>query len=174
VTPEESRPWKIEPLSASHVVSDFACGKEPLDTWLKKHALFNQFEGISRVFVAVIPGSPVVGGYYALSSTSIAFANSPPDLVRGFPKYPLPVAHIGRLAVTAPAQRQGLGEMLLFDAFEQVIKAADLIGIVATDVLAKDEEAKAFYFKYGFRALLDNPLHLCLFLKALEKLAFNR
>jgi predicted N-acetyltransferase YhbS len=42
------------------------------------------------------------------------------------PRYPMPVALIGRLAVDERARGRRLGEALLIDAFERVVAAAEL------------------------------------------------
>ena len=56
----------------------------------------------------------------------------------------------------------GLGRLLLLDALERIVGAADSIGIHAIEVWAKDEQTKGFYAKYGFVPLVDDPLHLYL------------
>ncbi len=43
-----------------------------------------------------------------------------------------------------------------------MIGPADKLGIHAVEVNAIDEQAKAFYEKYGFVPLLDNAFHLSL------------
>ena len=78
------------------------------------------------------------------------------------PKHPVPIARMGRLAVEKTAQGQGLGKLLLVDAMLRVRAAAASVGVYALLVDAKDAGAKAFYKKYGFMELPDEPL--CLFL----------
>ena len=66
------------------------------------------------------------------------------------PRYPMPAALIGRLAVDERARGRRLGEQLLIDALRRVVDAAETIGCLGVIVDAKDEEAEAFYSKYDF------------------------
>ena len=66
------------------------------------------------------------------------------------PKYPMPVALIGRLALDERAHGRRLGERLLMDALHRVVDAADLLGCTGIIVDAKDEDAERFYAKYDF------------------------
>ena len=165
--------WAIEKLSAQHDRSAFDCGKDPLNDFLKKYAGQNQKLGVSQTYVAVSPRSLTVEGYYTISSGSVQFLNVPDDVRKGLPRYPVPVAHVGRLAVGKTAQGKGLGRLLLLDSMERIIRAADSIGIHAIEVWAKDDEAQRFYTKYGFVPLLDDPLHLYISIKTVRKLGLT-
>ena len=105
-----------------------------------------------------------------MATGAVQFAEVPEELRKRLPKYPVPVAHLGRLAVDATAQGQRLGELLLMDALARIVGAADSIGIHAVEVVAIDENAIRFYLKYGFTALLDDPHHLYISIKTLRKL----
>ena len=61
------------------------------------------------------PRSHEVHGCYALSAVAVAFDHVPKDLRKRLPRYPVPVAQLGRLAVDRSAAGQGLGEHLLMD-----------------------------------------------------------
>ncbi len=159
-------PYVIEPLSASHDRESFDCGEPSLNDFLKRFARQNDEKGLGRTFVAVEAGSPAIKGYYTLSNGSLKFDNVPEKL----PRYPIPVAHLGRLAVDVSARGQGLGEYLLLDALARIAALAGQIGIYAVEVYALSEQAKNFYLKYGFRPLLDDALHLYLPMKAVRKL----
>jgi len=162
--------WVIQKLSAVHDRSTRECGNESLDEFLKKYAGQNQRLGMSQTYVAVQVGSNHVEGYYTISSGSVEFANIPEELRKGVPRYPIPVAHLGRLAVAKIAQGRGLGQLLLLDAMERIVRAADSIGIHAIEVWAKDAAARSFYTKYGFIPLSDGALHLYISLKTVRKL----
>ena len=166
---ESDQDWQIEELSADHDRSAFSCGHESLDDFLKRFAGQNQKTGVSKTYVATRPGDPAVCGYYAISAGAVQFKDVPDDLRKRLPKYPVPVAHLGRLAVDAGAQGQRLGETLLMDALARIVGAADSIGIHAVEVVAIDDDAKRFYLKYGFTELLDDPHHLYISIKMLRK-----
>jgi GNAT superfamily N-acetyltransferase len=160
----------IMELSADHDRSAFSCGQPSLDEFLKKYAGQNQKTGVSRTFVALKPAQKAVRGYYSLSAGTVALDRVPEEQRRRLPRYPVPVAHLGRLAVDTGAQGQGLGAFLLVDALRRIQTAADSIGIHAIEVVAIDEAAKRFYLKYGFIELLDDPHHLYLSMKTVRKL----
>lgn len=162
--------WAIEKLSGRHDRTAFDCDRDPLNDFLKKYAGQNQKSGISLTYVAIRPDSCKVEGYYTISAGAVEFADVPEDVRKGLPRYPVPVAHVGRLAVDKTVKGKGLGRLLLLDAMERILRASDSIGIHAIEVQAKDGEAKSFYAKYGFVPLLDDPLHLYLSIQTVRKL----
>lgn len=80
---------------------------------------------------------------------------------------------LARLAVSTAWQRRGLGSGLLKDAMRRTLRAADIAGIRAFAVHAKDETARGFYGHFGFVASPIDPLHLFLLMKDIRKLAGN-
>jgi GNAT superfamily N-acetyltransferase len=162
--------WRFESLSRGHDRDSFACGEQELDEFLKKFALQNQEKGIGRTFVAVRPGQFHIVGYYTLSVACVNAATLSPTDRKRLPRYPLPVALLGRLAVDQVAQGQGLGQLLLMHALRNTHAASMRIGIHSIAVHALTEEAKQFYLRYGFREFLDDPLHLYLPLHEIPKM----
>jgi ribosomal protein S18 acetylase RimI-like enzyme len=141
----------------------FTCGVRALDDFFARHALANEEGGLGRVYVLrrvdESPGDdstlPAVLGFYTLSMASAEAAHVAEALQRKLPRYPMPVALIGRLAVDRRAQRLRLGEKLLVDAIDRVVAAASVIGCLGIVVDAKDEGAAHFYAKYGFVFLAE-------------------
>lgn len=165
--------WIIEQLDKRHDRAAFSCGVDELDDYLHRFAGQNEKTGISQHFVAVATGADAkILGYYALSAGSVAFEVVPENLKKRLPRYPIPVAHLGRLAVDQSMQGHGLGEDLLIDALARIMRAADEIGIHAVEVVAIDDSARRFYLKYGFTSLADDEQHLYLPLSAVRKLGF--
>ena len=163
--------WTIEALRKGHDRKSFDCGVPELNEYLRRFARQNEAAGISQHFVALgSPGSHDVYGYYALSAGAVAFDHVPQDLRKRLPRYPVPVAHLGRLAVDRSAAGQGLGEHLLMDALARTLRAADEIGIHAVEVVAINDAARAFYLKYGFHPLKDDRHHLYLPMSTVKKL----
>lgn len=152
--------WRIELLHRHHHRDRFSCGEESLDAFLRMHAGQNARKDISRTYVAVPERSDIVCGYYTLSTGSAAFCDLPDDAARKLPKYPVPTAHLARLAVDVTMQGQGLGGILLIDALKRVLRLADQIGIHAITVQALTDRARKFYAGHGFLPLRDDPLHL--------------
>ncbi|MBN1347224.1 MAG: GNAT family N-acetyltransferase [Phycisphaerae bacterium] len=164
-------PWIIEKLHKRHDRAASSCGLAELDDYLQRFASQNEKTGISQHFVAVeFAGESEVLGYYAVSAGSVAWDQVPDDLKKRLSRYPIPVAHIGRLAVKQSMQGRGLGEDLLIDALVRILGAADEIGIHAVEVVAINDSARRFYLKYGFTPLTDDERHLYLPLSAVKKL----
>ena len=164
--------WPIVPLRADYDRPAFDCGKPSLDTYLKSYALQNQKKNISPTFVALYPGSNRIAGYYTVSSGSVAFEVLSKEQQKGLPKYPIPVVHVGRLAVDQTAQGQRLGEVLLMDAMRRAKRVATSeLGICGVEVNALDEQARTFYLKYGFTELADDKLHLYLPMNVIVQLS---
>jgi len=150
------------PLKASHELDDFSCGKPVLDDWLRKRARPNQAAGASHTFV-VAEGARVIG-YYCLASGAIASVDAPGAVRRNMPD-PIPMTILGRLAVAESFQGEGIGPALLQDAVLRAGQAASIVGIRGVLVHALDEDARAFYEHYGFKASPTDPLTLILSLK---------
>ena len=58
---------------------------------------------------------------------------------------------------------------MLLDALERSLSLSATLGVHAVEVDALDDAAAAFYWKYGFKPLLDDPLHLYLPLATVEQ-----
>ncbi|MDX2009832.1 MAG: GNAT family N-acetyltransferase [Myxococcaceae bacterium] len=141
-----------------------------LNTFLRTSARQNQRDNIGRTFVAVEADSAVVCGFYMLTVGSVSRDVLPSAEASGLPRYPVPVAHLGRLGVAKVAQGQRLGEELLLHALEQVMRISEVVGVYAVEARAKAEGARSFYARYGFKPLLDDALHLYLPTRALAGL----
>lgn len=152
----------IESLAKEHQVRSFDCGEPALNEYLQRFALKNSKKGVARTFVVVLEGCRDVLGFYTLSAGSITFQNLPPDAAKGMPKYPVPVARLGRMGVHKDQQGTGLGTFLLSDAMNRVAQTSAEIGIFALIIDAKNEGVKAFYRKFGFIEFNDVPLSLFL------------
>lgn len=99
---------------ATHERGNFDCGKSALNSFLRQHAAVNHQRGVSRVYVVVRSTDQRVLAYYAASAGTFLRDHLPPDDQADQPRYPLPTAHLGRLAVDLSCQGQRLGELLLF------------------------------------------------------------
>ena len=87
------------------------------------------------------------------------------------PRYPISVMILARLAVDEHQAGQGLGKALLKDALLRTAQAADIAGIRALLVHAKDDEARAFYEHFDFEPSPTDPYHLFLLMNDLQRLA---
>lgn len=159
----------VEKLSPDHELSAFSCGTPALDTWLKRFARQNQAAGASRTYV--VHRANRVVGYYALAAGSVERQEAPDRVSRGLARHPLPVVIVARLAVDQTEQGSGLGRALLKDALLRIANAADVIGVRAVLVHAKDENARRFYERFDFEPSPIDPLQLFLLVKDLKRTA---
>lgn len=143
-----------QPLAEEHQIEHFRNKHASLESWLKEHARHNQKRGGSVCYVVCAPGNVVVG-YYAVAMGSILHAEAPRKMRHDMPK-PIPVLVLGRLAVDSSWEGKGIGSGMLADALNRVQSLSKQAGCVAMLCHAIDEEAKAFYRKYGF---VESPLH---------------
>lgn len=139
----------------------FSCGVNALDDYFKRYAKGNHVKNIGKTFAA-LNDDDVVVGYYTISMGSVDFESLPEDFRSRLPRYPVPMARIGRLAVDVKEQGRGWGEFLLVDALHRIREAAALVAAFGVVVDAKGEKAKAFYLHFGFVPFKENAL--CLFL----------
>ncbi len=159
---------RIETLARHHAVDAFDCGHEALNRFLSRYALQNQFAEASRTYVAVSDGEVV--GYHTLVFGEVACDDAPERLIKGVARYPVPVMVLARLAVARGRQGQGLGAGILRDALFRTAGAADIAGLRAFAVHARDDRARAFYEHFDLEPARGDPLHLMLPMKTLRAL----
>ena len=102
---------------------------------------------------------------------SVEPASAAPRVTKGIPRNPVPVIILARLAVDLQHQGSGLGKALLKDALLRTAQAADIAGIRALLVHAKDETARQWYLNWEFEPSPSDPLHLFLLLKDIKAMA---
>ena len=68
-------------LTKAHSVSDFDCGKPPLNDFLTKFALQNQAGGGARTYVMTRVNRVI--GYYSLAPASVATEDAPARVTKG-------------------------------------------------------------------------------------------
>lgn len=153
----------IEKLRADHQTDVFDCGTEALNRYLTRFAWQNQRADSSQTYLALI-GERVVG-YYTLTVGEVRYADAPERLAKGLPRYPVPVMILARLAVERNFQGQRLGQGLFVDALRRTLQAAEVAGIRAILVHAKDDRARAFYEHFGFEPFPADSLILYRLLK---------
>jgi predicted N-acetyltransferase YhbS len=106
-----------------------------------------------------------VASYYTLVVGQVEYGDAPERLTKGLARHPVPIMLLARLVVATSWQGKGLGSGLLKDAMLRTLQAADIAGIRAFAVHAKDDEAKSFYERFDFVASPSDPYHLFRLLK---------
>lgn len=155
-------------LFRSFQTEGFDCGIPVLNEWLLRQALAIQQAGGAKTFVAIADGRVV--GYYSLTVGTVDHGAAPARSGKGMGGHPVPALLLARLAVDVGYREQGIGTGLLKDAIIRALQAAELAGIRAVLVHARDGAARCFYEQYGFEPSLLDPLQLMLPLKDARKM----
>ena len=159
----------VRKLSGADAVESFDCGQPALNQFLQRFALVNQKSNSAQTYVCCHSG--VVAGYYSLAVGSVNPATAAPRVAKGIPQHPVPVMILARLAVDLGHQGVGLGKALLKDALKRTAQAADIAGIRALLVHAKDDTARQWYLQWEFEPSASDPFHLFLLMKDLKAIA---
>jgi predicted N-acetyltransferase YhbS len=159
----------VEKLNRRHAVETFACGKPELDRFLIGQALQAQQAGSAQTFVA-LSGEMVIG-YTSLVVGEVRHAEAPERVAQGMPRLPMPLLVLARLAVDHGWHGRRIGAGLMLDAFERTLHVADLAGVRALAVHAKDESAAAFYRRFGFAPSPTDDRHLLMIVRDIRAAA---
>ena len=160
---------RIEKLRRDHPVDGFNCGRDELDRFLIRYAFGNQQANASQTYLGLHDGEVI--GFYSLVVGEVAYADAPERLTKGLARHPVPIMLLARLAVHSGWQGRGIGAGLLKDAMRRTLRAADIGGIRAFAVHAKDALARRFYEHFDFTVSPTDPLHLFLLIKDLRRIA---
>jgi GNAT superfamily N-acetyltransferase len=158
----------FEKITRQHLVETFDCGNAQLNQFLIRYAMQNQLAKAAQTYLC-IQGEAVVG-YFALVVSEVSYDDAPERLRKGLARHPIPVMLLARLAVDRNWQGHGLGASMLKDAVVRTLQAADIAGIRALVVHAKDDAARKFYGHFGFADGFTDPLHLYVLTKDLKLL----
>jgi GNAT superfamily N-acetyltransferase len=159
-------PLRIEKLQRGHAIDAFDCGREALNRFLNRFALLSQQAEASQTYIALAVEDIV--GYYTLVVGQVEYNDAPERLTKGLARHPVPIMLLARLAVATSWQGKGVGAGLLKDSTLRTLQAADIAGIRAFAVHAKDDEARTFYEHFDFVPSPSDPYHLFRLLKDLR------
>jgi GNAT superfamily N-acetyltransferase len=169
VAAPETTPPRIELLRAQHDRTGFICGKESLDQYFQRQVTQDARRHLATPFVMIMPDG-AIGGFNTLSSTALRLRDSPEDVARRLPRYPLvPATLIGRLAIDRRYHGQGWGSFMFLDALYRCSRSEVASFAVIVDAL--DDEARAFYVHHSFLPLPDSPYRLFRRISDIEALA---
>lgn len=138
----------IRSLTSDDELEPFSSGNALLDSFLKKYARKNQVElKIGTTYVAA--EEKKILGFITIAAGDLEFEKLPTGVRQGFPKYPLPILRLARLAVDQSARGKGLASALVRFVFERALEMSRQYGCIGVLVDAKPE-ATGFYRKLGF------------------------
>jgi GNAT superfamily N-acetyltransferase len=155
--------YTIRALDSAAATAKFDCGEPVLNDYLRRYAAQDVKRGVARVFVAApVEELAKIAGFFTLSAASIQAETLPEAWRKKLPRYPVPVALLGRLAVDCVFQGLGLGSILLADACRKVAAASQTLAVAGIVVDAKSLQAANFYHHFGFIELPGHPQRLIL------------
>ena len=134
---------------------------------MQRYALMSQRADAARAYVGVA-GEKIIG-YYLLVVSNVTYEDAPDRLKKGLSRNPVPVMLLTRLATDLDWQGKGVGAGLLRDAMQRTVQVADIAGVRAFLVHAKDDKAKAFYEHFDFSPSPTDPYHLYLLITDIRK-----
>jgi GNAT superfamily N-acetyltransferase len=158
---------RVEKLRRDHPLADFDCGRHELNQYLARYAFQNQQAGAAQTYIGFDREDIV--GFYTLAVGHVTHTDAPERLTKGLARHPVPIMLLARLAVDHRWQGNGVGKALLRDAMQRTLQAADIAGIRAFAVHAKDESAKRFYQRFDLISSASDPMHLFILLKDLRR-----
>jgi GNAT superfamily N-acetyltransferase len=159
---------RVEKLMRDHPVEDFDCSSEELNRYLVRYAWQNQQAGAAQTYVGIV--GEIIVGYHTLAVGHVMLEDAPARLTKGLAKHPVPIMLLARLATDRRWQGQGVGKALLRDAMLRTLQAADIAGIRALAVHAKDESARRFYEHFDFVPSPTDSMHLFVLLKDVRRI----
>jgi GNAT superfamily N-acetyltransferase len=145
-------------LGADHDLTGFDCGRAELNAWLVDHALASQKADLARTYLAL--SDTRIVGYLSLTTGSIRREAASKRYARGMPGHSIPTILIARLAVDRRDQRQRIGSRLLAEALRLAVLASDTVAARLVVVDAIDDDAAAFYRRWGFIDVPEDPHRL--------------
>ncbi|HJJ28634.1 MAG TPA: GNAT family N-acetyltransferase [Methanocorpusculum sp.] len=140
--------YSLVRLSRKYDVSQFDCGIEDLNDFLKNDACKNQDDWISKTWL-LYEGNQLLG-YFTLIADTLhkgnIFLN---DKIADYPYVKYPCIKLARLAVDSRFQHRGIGTELIIRFFE---KAREVVECEGGRFITVDAKASAcgFYEGFGF------------------------
>lgn len=139
---------QVRRLRASDPTSSFASGDAGLDRFLHSYAWQNQDAlGIGVTYIAT--SGDAIAGYVTLAAGALERDSLPAGSAAAFPRYPLPVLRLARLAVDSRVQGIGIGGALVGFALRVAWTMRETVGCVGVVVDALPG-AVAYYESLGF------------------------
>jgi hypothetical protein len=157
--------WVEEEISSVHDRAAFDCGNADLNAYLRTQARRQHDNSTTRTFVVVPEArSTTILGYYSLAQARVRRETVPEHLTRRLGNYDVPFILLGRLAVRIELQRTAdrCGSQLFVQAAHRAYRASRDVGGIGLVIDAINEEAIAWYERFGAVALPDSRRRLFL------------
>jgi GNAT superfamily N-acetyltransferase len=154
-------------LAEYHKLDEFDCGIPSLNEWLFTQAMRARGSGTAKTYVWTEAESDRAVAYYSIAPHQVHRAEVSSGSSGGVTN--VPAYLLARLALDEKLHERGFGGQLLRDALERIVAAADVASGRLIVVDAIDDQAAAFYRKFDFRPVKDNPLRLVIKIATVRK-----
>lgn len=109
-------------------------------------------------------GKYFICAFYTVTISAIERETLPQKLAKKLPRYPIPVYVLAQLAVDKSFQGQSLGKIALINSLEYIWNVNQHMSAYAVVVDCLNDDAQAFYSKYGFQVLCQNNSKVRMFM----------
>lgn len=161
--------FRIEKLDRRHAVEAFDCGEEALNRFLVRFALPNQMANASQTYLG-LANEDDIAGFYTLVVGEVSYKGASERLTKGLARHPVPIMLLARVGVSQQWQGKRIGAGLLGDSVLRTLQVAEIAGVRALVVHAKNDAARSFYERFDFQPSPTDPLHLFALIKDLKNL----
>lgn len=153
--------YRLEKLRKGHPRKAFRSGESEVDDWIATKALQQQEKNLSVTRV-LVDSKDAIAGYYTLATSQVDFGELPVDETKRLPNRRLPVAVIAWFGIALESQGRGLGRSIFAQALLDCYEAGQTFAFVAVIIDCLNDKAKAFYQRWKFAELPENPNRLFL------------
>ena len=139
--------YHYEKLSSKHDLSNFSCGVEDLDEFLKEDALEQQEKNLSVTYLAIYKNK--ILGYVSILADKVECKkiNKKSAIYSHYP-----AVKIGRLAVDEKYRNYGIGSAILISISKMIKEISNDVGISFITIDAYCI-ARKFYLKNSFKQM---------------------
>lgn len=163
--------FNVEKLDKRHDRANFESSSPFLTNYFRTQARQDVDKHSATCYVALSCSNGALIGFYTLACGNIVLDSLSPADQKKLPSYPVvPAILLGRLAISATVEKQGVGTALLVDALIRAYELSEQVASFAVVVDAIDEKAKGFYKHVGFSELTKEPMRLIMPMGTIKKM----
>lgn len=131
-----------------HDRTDFFCGVEEIDDYIRKSAIIESDLNLSRIYILKRRENNKVAGFYSLCNMSVSVKDVPGS--EGITYRSFPATLLGRLGLNNNLKGQHYGKALVYHAMRVSLGASEAIGSRGLVVDAKNDSLCKYYEDLGF------------------------